>query len=69
MAPSHLLGLGSQVFLKERYCIILICQSFCEVMLDLSFVLPCTHNELLLCRELRLQDLRGREQIFAVTTL
>lgn len=26
----------SGIFLKERYCIILICQSFCEVMLDLS---------------------------------
>lgn len=38
-------------------------------MLDLSFVLLCTHNKLLLCRELRLQDLQGREKIFAVTTL
>lgn len=35
LAPSHLLGLGSQVFLEERDCISLRCQSFREVMLDL----------------------------------
>lgn len=33
------------------------------------FILLCTHNELLLCRELSVQDLQGREQIFTVTTL